>query len=208
MAPLRWGAALLLAGALAGCQGTSLGDQLSQSFSDPLPATPASPPAPAPASPARPAAPAPAAKTEAVRCGGAQQEPGRASGLAWGPPEHPRSWRRERAPRVSQETQVLGQEATLESPEAGPRNSGTTDHPGMCPGIQPRHPPTAAQPPSAEAPSAVSRLDDPHSASPQTTGLGGGRSFLGRWLLGSGFLGGRLLRCCGFGRGLAAFALA
>ena len=66
MAPLRWGAALLLAGALAGCQGTSLGDQLSQSFSDPLPATPASPPSPAPASPARPAAPAPAAKTEAV----------------------------------------------------------------------------------------------------------------------------------------------
>jgi len=57
MAPLRWGGLLLLAGALAGCQGTPLGDQLSRSFSDPLPATPASPPA---------AAPAPAAKTESV----------------------------------------------------------------------------------------------------------------------------------------------
>ena len=57
MAPLRWGAALLLAGALAGCQGTPLGDQLSRSFSDPLPAAPASPPA---------TAPAPAVNTEAV----------------------------------------------------------------------------------------------------------------------------------------------
>ena len=57
MAPLRWGSLLLLAGVLAGCQGTPLGDQLSRSFSDPLPATPASPPA---------AAPAPAAKTESV----------------------------------------------------------------------------------------------------------------------------------------------
>ena len=66
MAPLRWGALLLLAGALAGCQGTPLGDQLSRSFSDPLPATPASPPASAPATQAKPAAPAPAAKTEAV----------------------------------------------------------------------------------------------------------------------------------------------
>ncbi len=66
MAPLRWGALLLLAGALAGCQGTPLGDQLSRSFSDPLPATPASPPALAPASPTQPAALAPDAKTEAV----------------------------------------------------------------------------------------------------------------------------------------------
>ena len=66
MAPLRWGSLLLLAGALAGCQGTPLGDQLSRSFSDPLPATPASPPAAAPATQAKPAAPAPAAKTESV----------------------------------------------------------------------------------------------------------------------------------------------
>lgn len=66
MAPLRWGSLLLLASALAGCQGTPLGDQLSRSFSDPLPATPASPPAAAPATQAKPAAPAPAAKTEAV----------------------------------------------------------------------------------------------------------------------------------------------
>lgn len=66
MAPLRWGSLLLLAGALAGCQGTPLGDQLSRSFSDPLPATPASPPAAAAATQAKPAAPAPAAKTEAV----------------------------------------------------------------------------------------------------------------------------------------------
>ncbi len=66
MAPLRWGGLLLLAGVLAGCQGTPLGDQLSRSFSDPLPAAPASPPAAAPATQAKPAAPAPAAKTEAV----------------------------------------------------------------------------------------------------------------------------------------------
>ncbi|QNG30716.1 hypothetical protein [Synechococcus sp. LTW-R] len=66
MAPLRWGSLLLLAGALAGCQGTPLGDQLSRSFSAPLPATPASPPASVPATQAKPAAPAPAAKTEAV----------------------------------------------------------------------------------------------------------------------------------------------
>ena len=66
MAPLRWGSLLLLAGVLAGCQGTPLGDQLSRSFSDPLPATPASPPAAAPATQAKPAAPAPAAKTEAA----------------------------------------------------------------------------------------------------------------------------------------------
>lgn len=39
---------------------------MSRSFSDPLPATPASPPAAAPATQAKPAAPAPAAKTEAV----------------------------------------------------------------------------------------------------------------------------------------------
>ena len=76
MAPLRWGGLLLLAGVMAGCQGTPLGDQLSRSFSDPLPATPASPPAaktesvaaapkpapkpdPAPAAPRRSAPPAP-----------------------------------------------------------------------------------------------------------------------------------------------------
>ena len=62
MAPLRWVGLLLLAGVMAGCQGTPLGDQLSRSFSDPLPATPAA----APATQAKPAAPAPAAKTEAV----------------------------------------------------------------------------------------------------------------------------------------------
>ena len=38
MAPLRWGSLVLLAAALAGCQGTPLGDQLSRSFSSPLPA--------------------------------------------------------------------------------------------------------------------------------------------------------------------------
>jgi len=51
MAPLRWGSLVLLAAALAGCQGTPLGDQLSRSFSSPLPEAP---PAPAPTQPAEP----------------------------------------------------------------------------------------------------------------------------------------------------------
>ena len=51
MAPLRWGSLVLLAAALAGCQGTPLGDQLSRSFSSPLPAAP---PAAAPTQPAEP----------------------------------------------------------------------------------------------------------------------------------------------------------
>ena len=51
MAPLRWGSLVLLAAALAGCQGTTLGDQLSRSFSSPLPAAP---PAAAPTQPAEP----------------------------------------------------------------------------------------------------------------------------------------------------------
>ena len=49
MAPLRWGSLVLLAAALAGCQGTPLGDQLSRSFSSPLPEAP---PAAAPTQPA------------------------------------------------------------------------------------------------------------------------------------------------------------
>lgn len=60
MAHLRWGSLVLLAAALSGCQGTPLGDQLSRSFSDPLPAAPA----PSPAPPSQPAAPAPAAKKD------------------------------------------------------------------------------------------------------------------------------------------------
>jgi hypothetical protein len=51
MAPLRWGSLVLLAAALAGCQGTPLGDQLSRSFSSPLPEAP---PAAAPTQPAEP----------------------------------------------------------------------------------------------------------------------------------------------------------
>ena len=51
MAPLRWGSLVLLAAALAGCQGTPLGDQLSRSFSSPLPAAA---PAPTPTQPAEP----------------------------------------------------------------------------------------------------------------------------------------------------------
>ena len=51
MAPLRWGSLVLLAAALAGCQGTTLGDQLSRSFSSPLPEAP---PAAAPTQPAEP----------------------------------------------------------------------------------------------------------------------------------------------------------
>ncbi|MGA0996780.1 MAG: hypothetical protein ACO3SL_05005 [Vulcanococcus sp.] len=51
MAPLRWGSLVLLAAALAGCQGTPLGDQLSRSFSSPLPEAP---PAAAPPQPAEP----------------------------------------------------------------------------------------------------------------------------------------------------------
>ncbi|MGA0363517.1 MAG: hypothetical protein ACO3SB_05365 [Vulcanococcus sp.] len=51
MAPLRWGSLVLLAAALAGCQGTPLGDQLSRSFSSPLPEAP---PAATPTQPAEP----------------------------------------------------------------------------------------------------------------------------------------------------------
>ena len=51
MAPLRWGSLVLLAAALAGCQGTPLGDQLSRSFSSPLPEAPR---AAAPTQPAEP----------------------------------------------------------------------------------------------------------------------------------------------------------
>ena len=51
MAPLRWGSLVLLAAALAGCQGTPLGDQLSRSFSSPLPEAP---PAAVPTQPAEP----------------------------------------------------------------------------------------------------------------------------------------------------------
>ena len=51
MAPLRWGSLVLLAAALAGCQGTPLGDQLSRSFSSPLPEAA---PAPTPIQPAEP----------------------------------------------------------------------------------------------------------------------------------------------------------
>jgi len=78
MAPLRWGSLVLLAAALAGCQGTPLGDQLSRSFSSPLPeAAPAATPTqpaepkkeekkpvaqkPAPKPPEAPAAPRPSA---------------------------------------------------------------------------------------------------------------------------------------------------
>ena len=51
MAPLRWGSLVVLAAALAGCQGTPLGDQLSRSFSNPLPEAP---PAATPTQPAEP----------------------------------------------------------------------------------------------------------------------------------------------------------
>ena len=56
MAPLRWGSLVLLAAALAGCQGTPLGDQLSRSFSSPLPAAASADKtaAPAPTQPAEP----------------------------------------------------------------------------------------------------------------------------------------------------------
>ena len=60
MAPLRWGSLVLVAAALAGCQGTPLGDQLSKSFSSPLPEA-----APA-AVPTQPAEPKPEKETKPV----------------------------------------------------------------------------------------------------------------------------------------------
>jgi len=65
MAPLRWGSLVLVAAALAGCQGTTLGDQLSRSFSSPLPeAAPAT--ETASAVPTQPAEPKPEKETKPV----------------------------------------------------------------------------------------------------------------------------------------------
>ena len=65
MAPLRWGSLVLLAAALAGCQGTPLGDQLSRSFSSPLPeAAPAT--ETAAAVPTQPAEPKPEKEAKPV----------------------------------------------------------------------------------------------------------------------------------------------
>ena len=69
MAPLRWGSLLLCAAALAGCQGTPLGDQLSRSFSSPLPeAAPATETASAiPAEPKKEEEPRPVAQKPAPK---------------------------------------------------------------------------------------------------------------------------------------------